>query len=132
MWSERLPLVQPCPGFVQVLPDWFLADKRMLVFESEFASPVRMMAREGNILSVVIRQAWDTGVLLALTKNSPAITTGGHISIVGHMMRDELRRELSATDMPNGFANRFLWVCTSRSIIRRFNNLSSLFVSRKL
>ena len=81
-----------------MLPDWSLADKRSLVFESEFASPVRMTAREENILSVVIRQAWDTGVLRTLTKNSPAITTGGHISIGGHVTRDELRR----TDLPSG------------------------------
>lgn len=92
-----------------------VADKRLLVFESEFASPLRMMARDGNILSVVIRQAWDTGDLRTMTKNSPAKATGAYISIVGHITRDELRRELSATEMANGYANRYLWACTVRS-----------------
>ncbi len=92
-----------------------ISDKRLLVFESEFASPLRMMAREGNTLSVVIRQAWDTGDLRTMTKNSPARATGALVSIVGHVTRDELRRELSTTDMGNGFANRVLWVCTTRS-----------------
>jgi hypothetical protein len=92
-----------------------ISDKRLLVFESEFASPLRMMARDGNTLSVVIRQAWDTGDLSTMTKNSPARATGAHVSIVGHVTRDELRQELSTTDMGNGFANRDLWVCTTRS-----------------
>ena len=92
-----------------------ISDKRLLVFESEFASPLRMMARDGNTLSVVIRQAWDTGDLRTMTKNSPARATGALVSIVGHVTRDELRRELSTTDMGNGFANRVLWGCTTRS-----------------
>jgi len=92
-----------------------VSDKRLLVFESEFASPLQVMAREGNTLSVVMRQAWDTGDLFTMTKNSPATATGAHVSIVGHITRDELRRELSTTEMGNGFANRFLWVCATRS-----------------
>ena len=92
-----------------------ISDKRLLVYESEFASPLKVMARYGNTLSVEIRQAWDTGDLSTMTKNSPARTTGAHISIVGHITGDELRRELRKTDMGNGFANRILWVCTTRS-----------------
>src|SRR5262249_50049153 len=33
-------------------------DTRLLVMESEFASPLRMMGRDGNTLSPVLRQAW--------------------------------------------------------------------------
>ena len=92
-----------------------VSDKRLLVIETEFASPLQAMAREGNTLSVVMRQAWDTSNLNTMTKNSPATATGAHVSIVGHVTRDELRRELSTTEMGNGFANRFIWVCTVRS-----------------
>ena len=92
-----------------------VCDKRLLVFESEFASPLQVMAREGNTLSVVMRQAWDTGDLYTMSKNSPATATGAYVSIVGHITREELRRELSTTDMGNGFANRFGWLCTTRS-----------------
>jgi hypothetical protein len=123
IWAVRDPITEHKPirhggrvvDYQDVEADPGVADKRLLVFESEFASPLRMMARDGNILSVVIRQAWDTGDLRTMTKNSPASATGAHISIVGHVTRDELRRELNATDMANGFANRFLWVCAARS-----------------
>jgi hypothetical protein len=73
------------------------------------------MGREGSTLSPLIRQAWDTGDLRVLTKNSPAKATGAHISIIGHITRDELLRFLTSTETANGFANRFLWVCAKRS-----------------
>src|SRR5689334_6635847 len=44
-------------------------DKRLLVLESEFATVLRAMARQGNVLSAVLRQAWDTGDLRILTRN---------------------------------------------------------------
>lgn len=123
IWAVRDPTTEQEPirkkgrvsAYQDIVTDRGVADKRVLVFESEFASPLRMMTRDGNILSVVIRQAWDTGILRTLTKNSPTKATDAHISIVGHVTRDELRRELSTTDMGNGFANRFLWICTARS-----------------
>ena len=37
--------------YQDVETDAGIADKRLLVFESEFASPLRMMTRDGNILS---------------------------------------------------------------------------------
>jgi hypothetical protein len=123
IWAVRDPITKHEPirekgrvvDYQDVEIDPGISDKRLLVFESEYASPLRMMARDGNTLSVVIRQAWDTGDLRTMTKNSPASATGAHVSIVGHITRDELRRELSATDMGNGFANRNLWVCAARS-----------------
>jgi hypothetical protein len=125
IWAVRDPITRHEPirkngnratgDYQDVTIDSGVSDKRLLVFESEFASPLQVMAREGNTLSVVMRQAWDTGDLYTMTKNSPATATGAHVSIVGHITRDELRRELSTTDMGNGFANRFLWVCTTRS-----------------
>ena len=77
--------------------------------------PLTNMARDGNTLSVSIRQAWDTGDLRTMTKNSPARATDAHVSIVGHITRDELLRKLNSTEMANGFANRILWACTTRS-----------------
>jgi hypothetical protein len=92
-----------------------VADKRLLVNESELSSALRVLNREGNTLSALIRQAWDGGDLRALTKNSPATATNPHISIVGQITRDELRRDLDRTETANGFGNRFLWVCVRRS-----------------
>jgi Protein of unknown function (DUF3987)/CHC2 zinc finger len=90
-------------------------DKRLLVIESEFANVLKVMTREGNTLSPVIRSAWDFGDLKTMVKNSPAKATGAHISIVGHITRDELRRLLTQTESANGFANRFCWLAVKRS-----------------
>lgn len=76
---------------------------------------LRVIHRDGNTLSPVIRDAWDKDRLRILTKNSPAVSTGCHIGIIGHITRNELRREMTKTDMANGFANRFLWICVGRS-----------------
>jgi hypothetical protein len=90
-------------------------DKRLLVIESEFARPLKLMTREGNILSIIIRQGWDSDTLQTLTRNSPLKATDPHISIIGHTTVEEVLRLLSETDTMNGFANRFLWVMVERS-----------------
>jgi hypothetical protein len=89
-------------------------DKRLLVVQSEFASVLRMQRREGNILSQIIRQAWDSGTFRILTKKDPVETKGAHISIIGHVTNDELQRELSQTEGASGYANRFLFVAAER------------------
>jgi len=90
-------------------------DKRLLIIEAEFANVLKVMTREGNTLSPVIRCAWDSGNLRTMTKNSPAKATNAHISIVGHITRDELRRLLTQTESANGFANRICWLAVKRS-----------------
>ena len=93
-----------------------IADKRLLVFEGEFAQVLRVLKREGNTLSGVIRNAWDGKVLAILTKNTPIKATGAHISIVAHVTNEELQKEIRETaEMFNGFANRFLWFFAKRS-----------------
>lgn len=92
-----------------------ISDKRLLVVEPEFAKVLRVVERDGSTLSAVLREAWDSGNLSTLTKNSPAVATGAHISVIGHITAEELRRYLTATEAGNGFGNRFLWVCARRS-----------------
>jgi hypothetical protein len=92
-----------------------IADKRVLVVESEFVSMLRNASRNGNTLSAIVRQAWDGGVMQVMTKQSPVKATDAHISIVAHITQSELKKELTSTDSQNGFANRFLWVCATRS-----------------
>jgi hypothetical protein len=91
------------------------ADKRLLVFEAEFSGVLKQVERQGNILSATLRQAWETGNLRTLTKQSPTVATGAHISTVGHCTAEELRRYLSETEAANGLGNRHLWVCVKRS-----------------
>ena len=102
-------------GYQTVIVDQGVADKRLLVIEPEFASVLRVAGRDGNTLSTVYRQAWDSGLLRVLNKNSPIKATGAHISIIGHITRDELLMELSNNDKVNGFGNRNLWLCVQRS-----------------
>jgi hypothetical protein len=108
---------EPTGDIKEVVVDPGASDKRLLVLESEFASPLKMISREGNTVSAVVRQAWDSGDLRTLTKNSPLRSTGAHISMIGHVTQGELLRYLSTTEAGNGFANRFLWVCVRRSKI---------------
>jgi hypothetical protein len=77
-----------------VIEDHGVADKRLLVVESEYARLLAVMAREGNTLSPLIRQAWDTGNLHSLSKQSPGKATGAHISIIGHITEAELDKSL--------------------------------------
>ena len=90
-------------------------DKRLLVIEPEMAAVLRRMGMESNSLSAVLRAAWDSGDLATLTKNSPLRATGAHISVVSHITEEEVRRYFTATEMANGFGNRFLWALTRRS-----------------
>jgi DNA replicative helicase MCM subunit Mcm2 (Cdc46/Mcm family) len=76
---------------------------------------LRVQRRDGNTLSSVLRSAWDWEILSIMTKTAPAKATGAHVSIIGHITQDELRRELRATDEANGYANRFLFVYAERS-----------------
>lgn len=102
-------------GYQEVEVDAGEPDKRLLVIEAEFASVLRVLQREGNTLSAVIRCAWDDGNLRTLTKSDPTVATGAHVSIIGHCTAQETLRYLDSTEAGNGFANRYLWVCGRRS-----------------
>ncbi len=71
--------------------------------------------REGNTLSMIIRQMWDSGNLAPIIKNNRTIATGGHIGWVSHITLYELNARLGESEAFNGFANRILWVCAKRS-----------------
>ncbi|HEU0273181.1 MAG TPA: BT4734/BF3469 family protein [Candidatus Udaeobacter sp.] len=124
IWAVRDPITKTVPkkkngeftGETEtVIVDKGIEDKRLTVVEGEFANVLKVMAREGNTLSPVIRSAWDNGNLRSLTKNFPARATDAHISIVGHITRGELRQRLNECESSNGFANRFLWLAVRRS-----------------
>jgi hypothetical protein len=102
-------------AYEHVRVDEGVSDKRLLVLEEEFSQGLKTMQREGNILSPIIRQAWDHGNLTPMTKHSPIKATGAHISILGHITKDELLRQLTETEQGNGYANRFLWFIVKRS-----------------
>jgi hypothetical protein len=108
-------------AYVDVILHEAVTDKRLLVFEAELASAAAIMSgRSGNTLSPIVRDAWDRGFLQALTKNSKAKASGAHISIIGHITRDELLRTLNRSELGNGFANRFVWIFAKRARVLPF------------
>jgi hypothetical protein len=74
-----------------------------------------VLERVGNTLSAQVRQAWDSGNLRLLSKTNAARATDAHVSILGHVTREELLKYLNETEQANGFANRFLWAAVRRS-----------------
>jgi hypothetical protein len=99
----------------ETVRDVGIADKRLLVVETEFSQPLKMFRREGNVLSDVLRDAWDGKALLGtLVKNNPTQATGAHVSVIGHTTREDLRSYLTDLDIANGLANRFLFVAVER------------------
>jgi len=128
IWAVRDQITERSPikekgriiDYQDVITDVGVTDKRLLVVESEFASTLKIASRDGNVLSPVVRNAWDNRNLQTLTKNSPCKATNTHISIIGHITKEELLRYLNTTETSNGFANRFLWICVKRSKVLPF------------
>jgi hypothetical protein len=102
-------------GLIAKVRDDGEQDRRLLVVESEFAVPLKRMQREANTLSAILRDAWDHGNLATLVKNNPLRATGAHVSVIGHITEEELRRYLTETERANGFANRFIFLYVDRS-----------------
>jgi hypothetical protein len=115
IWAVRDPVIKRNSKGEDETVDEGVADKRLLSVEEEFSRVLKCANREHNTLSAVFRQAFDTGNLRILTKSNPAEATGAHISVIGHITRQELIRHLTNTECANGFANRILWVCVRRS-----------------
>jgi hypothetical protein len=90
-------------------------DKRLLLMEPEFAQVLRVMQRDGNTLSVLMRNAWDSGRLRNMSKGSPLRADDCHISMICHITRKELSRLLTENDAANGFANRILYCHSKRT-----------------
>ncbi len=110
IWSVRDPILKG-----EKLVDEGVGDKRLMILETEFALPLAVIKREGSTVSEILRRAWDGTPLQTLTKNSPTRATDAHVSMVGHITRDELLRHLDATEIANGFMNRFILCCARRS-----------------
>lgn len=91
-----------------------LRDPRLLIVEPEWGKVLRLNQRQGNTLSAVIREAWDTGPLQVMTKHEPMRASLHHVGLVGHVTIDELISELDSTSAANGFANRHLFLHVTR------------------
>jgi len=106
---------RPTGETVRICIDNGVEDKRLFLLQAEFGAVLRIMARDGNSLSGVLRDAWDGLDLAPMTKANRIRATAPHVGIVGHVTRDELLGNLSDTEACNGFGNRFLWLAVRRS-----------------
>ena len=90
-------------------------DKRLLILEEEFSQFLTNAARSGNTLSSMTRKAWDAKAYLHNEgKISPEKATGAHISLIGHITKNELLKVIQEIENQNGFSNRILWIATYR------------------
>jgi Protein of unknown function (DUF3987) len=104
----RDPSVQHSRGKSVAIPG--VSDKRLLIFEEEFARILVTSKWKGSVLSEILRCGWDgRQVLWSSSKSNSQRATGAHISLFGHITPLELRKNLSEIDSTNGFANRILW-----------------------
>jgi len=118
IWNVRDPVFGQNKKGEEVCFDEGIEDKRLCILETEFARALAKTGQEGNVLSAVLRQAWDTGDLNTLVsgrQKSPVAATNAHVSVIAHITVDELQRLLTKTEAVNGFGNRFLWLCVRRS-----------------
>lgn len=92
-----------------------VTDKRCMVSEGEFARVLAQVSREGNVLSSILRQAWDGETLGTVVRSNPLRATEPHISLIAHITQFELLARMSETDLFNGLGNRFLWCCSRRT-----------------
>jgi hypothetical protein len=117
IWEIRDPIhgTDKKTGAV-ILTDAGVIDKRVLVVEQEFGNVLRVLSREGNTLSGVMRLGWDgDATLRTMVKNNPARASHPHVSLIGHITQQELAKYLSHVEIFNGLGNRILWGCVRRS-----------------
>ena len=92
-----------------------IEDKRLWVVESEFANVLHQGRRDGNTLSAALRDCWDGVDLKPATKSNRLYASDPHVCLSGAISPGELTSLMSARDLTNGFANRFLMIWAERS-----------------
>jgi hypothetical protein len=121
----RNPVVELKKDGSTTTTDAGTTDKRLFVKEGELAKMFAVMMREGNTLSSTIRDLYDTGKSEVITRTTPYSTSGAHVSLLGHITREELAAKLSDTDAASGFANRWVFVCAERQRLLPFGGKAS-------
>ena len=104
-------------GAQEVAP---IEDKRLWVVESEFANVLHQSRRGGNTLSAALRDCWDGVSLKPATKTNRLSASQPHLCLSGAISPTELMGLMTAREMTNGFANRFLMIWAERSQILPF------------
>ena len=99
----------------EVVLDWGVSDKRLLITCAEWVAALRAASRESSTLSQTLREAWDGKTLRTMAKNTPRTATDPHLSIIAHVTRQELMKALRDADIYGGLFNRCLFVLSERA-----------------
>jgi hypothetical protein len=91
-----------------------LEDRRLLVFESEFARFLVAQQREGNILGFVVRDLWDHPYFQNFSKSSKINIPDAHLTFLGHMTIEEFQSRSTEVDFFSGSYNRFIFMFAQR------------------
>lgn len=95
----------------EVLIDAGVDDKRLLLYEPEFAGRLLTATRRsGSTISALLRTAWDDGNLQTMNARNPLRATGAHLCVIGNVTIDELLTGVSVDDLAGGLLNRFLFI----------------------
>lgn len=95
------------------IPGRVIIDKRLLIIESEMANVLCQMSRQGNTLSVQLRNAYDGVDIRPMTKRDRVSVSDPYINVMGNITPDELLRfDDDKTQSFNGLLNRFLMLWT--------------------
>lgn len=95
-------------------------DKRLWVVESEFANVLHQGRRDGNTLSSALRDCWDGVCLKPATKSNRLYASNPHVCLSGAISPGELTGLMTARELTNGFANRFLMIWAERTQVVPF------------
>ena len=91
-------------------------DKRLILFEAELGRLFKVAGRDGSTVSAVLRELWDSPRMLqTASKHFGEKATEPHGSLIAHITDAELAARLSADDITNGLANRFVFLSVRRS-----------------
>jgi hypothetical protein len=87
----------------------------VLIREHEIASMLIIASREGSTLSSNLRKAWDGDRVETRSRAKGHTTaTGYNAAFLGGITPGELEKRLTADEIANGWANRFLWFWSER------------------
>jgi hypothetical protein len=99
-------------------PEPIAPDGKLTVTEAEFTRALAASKREGNTLGQVLRELWDSGHAGIMTRSAPLMVNDAHLTVLGHVVPEELRSHLSKGDVLGGTANRLLFCAVERPHLR--------------
>lgn len=99
-------------------------DKRLLIIEEELHNLLANLSRPTDKTSAYLRNAWEGTDLENTSIANRMKATAPHVSCLGHIVIEELRKLLlnkgNSVNLDNGFCNRFLWFWTETNKLIAF------------